>query len=101
VKCECGFKFPGSGEIRNCDAFINCAGKSGVICPECGIHYISGSKVVSPKSQEVVDNSASDNNAMLQLLGDLKCFHDADEKESDGGSGLYERITAALAQLKQ
>ena len=41
-KCECGFKFAGPGEFRNCSAFIDANGEGGVICPECGKKYIVG-----------------------------------------------------------
>ena len=41
MKCDCGFKFSGAGEFRNCEAFITAEGKSGVICPKCGKSYIS------------------------------------------------------------
>lgn len=40
MECECGFRFAGPGEIRNCEAFITASGDSGVICPECGAAYL-------------------------------------------------------------
>lgn len=40
MNCECGFKFSGPGEIRNCGAFITEKGHSGIICPECGKRYV-------------------------------------------------------------
>jgi len=40
MKCECGFRFSGVGEFRNCPAFITNKGESGVICPDCGRKYI-------------------------------------------------------------
>lgn len=40
MKCECGFKFAGAGEFRNCNAFVTSDGRSGVICPDCGKKYI-------------------------------------------------------------
>ena len=40
MKCECGFKFAGPGELRNCDAYITEEGKSGFICPDCGANYV-------------------------------------------------------------
>ena len=43
-KCKCGFKFSGPGEFRNCEAFIY-NGQSGVICPKCNQHYLSGCPV--------------------------------------------------------
>jgi len=43
MKCyKCGFKFAGPGEFRNCEAFIDGDGRSGVICPECGTKYVNG-----------------------------------------------------------
>lgn len=42
MKCACGFKFSGPGEFRNCNAFITKKGKSGIICPICGRHYVDG-----------------------------------------------------------
>ena len=41
-KCQCGFKFAGPGEFRNCEAFINSNGQGGVICPKCGTAYVDG-----------------------------------------------------------
>lgn len=38
-ECECGFKFAGPGEIRNCAAFIDNKGRSCVVCPDCGKTY--------------------------------------------------------------
>lgn len=49
MKCVCGFKFAGAGEFRNCDAFINDKGESGVICPKCGKAYVNGKEVIIPK----------------------------------------------------
>jgi hypothetical protein len=40
MNCECGFKFSGPGDIRNCGAFITEKGHSGIICPECGKRYV-------------------------------------------------------------
>jgi hypothetical protein len=40
-KCECGFKFSGPGEFRNCEAFITNKGKSGVVCSDCGKKYLT------------------------------------------------------------
>ncbi len=40
MNCECGFKFSGPGEFRNCGAFITEKGHSGIICPECGKRYV-------------------------------------------------------------
>ena len=45
MKCDCGFKFSGPGEYRNCGAFITEDGQSGVICPECGSKYVNGIKL--------------------------------------------------------
>jgi len=42
LRCECGFKFAGPGEFRNCEAFITEDGAGGVICPECKREYVSG-----------------------------------------------------------
>ncbi len=55
--CECGFKFAGAGEFRNCDAFITKDGKSGVVCPVCNNAFVDGrfvGKYVSapPKGDE-------------------------------------------------
>lgn len=41
MKCKCGFKFSGAGEFRNCEAFVDDKGRSGVICPKCGASYLS------------------------------------------------------------
>jgi hypothetical protein len=41
MKCECGFKFSGPGEFRNCQAFVTNGGYSGVICPTCGNKYVN------------------------------------------------------------
>lgn len=40
MNCECGFKFSGPGEFRNCRAFMN-KGKFFVECPKCGKEYPS------------------------------------------------------------
>lgn len=40
MNCECGFRFSGPGEFRNCEAFINAKGEGGVICPKCGNAYV-------------------------------------------------------------
>jgi len=45
MKCECGFKFAGAGEYRNCEAFITKEGKSGIVCPDCNNSYVNGIKV--------------------------------------------------------
>lgn len=42
MNCECGFKFSGPDEFRNCEAFITENGRTGVICPECGTKYLMG-----------------------------------------------------------
>ena len=39
--CECGFRFSGPGEFRNCEAFIVEEG-SCVVCPDCGKKYLDG-----------------------------------------------------------
>ena len=44
MTCECGFKFSGPGEFRNCEAFITKNGESGVICPKCERQYVCGEK---------------------------------------------------------
>jgi hypothetical protein len=47
--CICGFQFSGSGEFRNCEAFLTAGGESGVICPKCGATYIGDRRVkISP-----------------------------------------------------
>ena len=43
--CDCGFKFSGPGEFRNCQAFVTEKGRSGVICPTCGKAYVDGKEV--------------------------------------------------------
>ena len=48
MNCECGFKFAGPGEYRNCEAFVTKEGHSGVVCPECGKSYVCG----QPKEQK-------------------------------------------------
>jgi len=50
--CDCGFKFAGPGEYRNCESFITDKGLSGVICPECDQAYIDGVKVDIDKWKE-------------------------------------------------
>jgi len=40
-KCECGFQFSKPGEFRNCEAFIDKDGHSGIICPKCGKTYVT------------------------------------------------------------
>ena len=52
MKCKCGFKFAGPGEFRNCDAFIDENGQSGVICPECNQAYVNGEPVKLEKDEE-------------------------------------------------
>ena len=34
-KCTCGFQFAGPGQFRNCAAFVDGEGRSGVKCPDC------------------------------------------------------------------
>ena len=47
MKCECGFKFSGPGEFRNCEAFTKTSdGQSGVICPTCGKTYVGEQEVI-------------------------------------------------------
>lgn len=53
MKCECGFKFSGAGEFRNCEAFITEDGQGGVICPNCGSAYVNGKKVVLSKGDGI------------------------------------------------
>jgi hypothetical protein len=43
--CECGFKFSGAGEYRNCPAFVTTDGQSGVVCPKCNNSYVDGDYV--------------------------------------------------------
>lgn len=50
--CDCGFKFSGPGEFRNCEAFITAEGHSGVICPGCGQAYVGGIPVNLEESRE-------------------------------------------------
>lgn len=44
-KCNCGFKFAGPGEFRNCEAFVDSHGHGGIICPDCKQAYVDGQKV--------------------------------------------------------
>lgn len=39
MKCECGFRFAGAGEFRNCETFLNKEGEWIVICPKCRKQY--------------------------------------------------------------
>jgi len=39
--CECGFKFAGPGEFRNCEAYLDDDNQWWVICPKCGQIYKS------------------------------------------------------------
>jgi len=41
LECVCKFVFAGPGEFRNCNAFIDDEGDSGVICPKCGREYVN------------------------------------------------------------
>jgi len=41
MKCTCGFKFSGPGEFRNCNAFVDGNGDSGVVCPTCDKRYVN------------------------------------------------------------
>ncbi|UOF78273.1 lysw biosynthesis protein lysW [Caudoviricetes sp.] len=43
--CHCGFRFAGPGEFRNCRAFIDGDGQSGVICPKCGKAFVNGKEI--------------------------------------------------------
>ena len=38
MTCECGFKFSGPGEFRNCEVYVTEEGTIKV-CPECGREY--------------------------------------------------------------
>ena len=40
TKCECGFKFSGPGEFRNCDSYITSQGQHVLICPDCLKHWV-------------------------------------------------------------
>ena len=40
-KCECGFKFAGPGEFRNCQAYMDDKGQWWLVCPKCGKEYKS------------------------------------------------------------
>ncbi len=51
MKCKCGFKFVGTGEFRNCDAFITDRGESGIVCPDCGAKYVNGRDFI-PKREK-------------------------------------------------
>lgn len=50
--CDCGFKFAGPGEFRNCNAFTTKQGKSGIICPGCGKTYVDSVEVVLVQENE-------------------------------------------------
>lgn len=39
MKCDCGFKFSGPGEFRNCDMFINEKKQEVIVCPNCKKEY--------------------------------------------------------------
>lgn len=62
--CECGFKFSGPGEYRNCEAFVS-NGRSGVICPDCDNSYINGSYV--GKWKEISKKEVSEGGEALDL----------------------------------
>lgn len=47
--CKCGFKFAGPGEFRNCEAFIDSNGQSGVTCPKCNRSYVNGLEIIIRK----------------------------------------------------
>jgi hypothetical protein len=51
--CDCGFKFSGPGEFRNCEAFVTVNGESGVICPICGKTYVDGKPSRNSKLEKV------------------------------------------------
>jgi len=38
MECECGFKFSGPGEFRNCETYLDNDGKWWLVCPNCGKH---------------------------------------------------------------
>jgi hypothetical protein len=42
LTCECGFKFSGVGEFRNCGGFVTTNGDSGIVCPNCNNAYVEG-----------------------------------------------------------
>ena len=41
MECECGFKFSGPGEFRNCRAYLDKDGQWWIVCPDCGKEYKS------------------------------------------------------------
>jgi hypothetical protein len=45
-ECDCGWKFANAGEFRSSEAFTTNTGESGVICPDCGKHYIGDQLVI-------------------------------------------------------
>lgn len=49
MECECGFRFSGAGELRNCQAFITKDGESGIVCPKCGRKYVKKKGVSATK----------------------------------------------------
>ena len=59
MRCECGFKFSGPGEFRNCEAFITKDGHGGVICPTCDNAYLNGRKVILKERLKMVNRSFS------------------------------------------
>ena len=41
MKCSCGFRFSGPGELRNCDAYRDANLNWWIICPDCKKEYPS------------------------------------------------------------
>jgi len=41
LMCECGFKFAGPGEYRNCEAYLDKDDQWWIVCPKCGMEYHS------------------------------------------------------------
>ena len=53
MKCICGFRFAGAGEFRNCSAFVDENGESGITCPKCQRSYVNGLEVVLKDKRNV------------------------------------------------
>lgn len=51
MNCECGFRFSGPGEFRNCNV-ITFNGREVIICPHCGKKY-EAKHDTEPKASEV------------------------------------------------
>ena len=52
MNCECGFKFAGPREFRNCETFITGTGRLGVTCPTCNTSYVDGMEIKLEQKDE-------------------------------------------------